>query len=251
MEHGMTRICLLGEMQVWRNDGSQVGPDDWRTGKTRDLLRLLALENGHVVRPASLIEKLWPEVSEERARNSLRTATSRIRRATGTHCVARRPHGIVLLESWVDVVEYRELVARAHVAARVGDHDRVLRLGKAAEDIHLGEFHADDDDSTWARAERRDLRRLRQGLLTDAATSALALERFPEAVDLATVAVRLDRTSESAHRVLMQGHAELGEITHGLRVFEAYRVQLAEELGADPSPRTMELHLDLLRGRRS
>lgn len=248
MEHGMTRVRLLGEFRVWRPDGSEVGPDEWRTGKTRDLLRLLALENGHVVRPSSLIEKLWPDVSEDRARNSLRTATSRIRRATRTPCVARRLHGIVLLDAWVDVVAYRQLVTYAHVAARAAEHDRVLRLCRAAEHLHLGEFHAYDDDSEWARAERQELRRQRQEMLTEAAESAAELEQFREAVDLATIAARLDRTSEAAHRVLMQGHAELGEVANALRVFETYRARLAEELGADPSPQTLELHLDLLRG---
>lgn len=251
MEHGLTRIRLLGEFRVWRPDGSLVGPEEWRTGKTRDLLRLLALENGHVVRPDSLIEKLWPDASADHARNSLRTATSRIRRATGTPCVVRRLHGIVLVDSWVDLVEYRGLVSRARVASRQADHDRVLRLCRAAEHLHVGEFHAYGDDSVWARAERQDLRRLRQELLTEAAGSALALEQFREAVDLATVAARLDRTSEAAHRALMQGLAELGETAAALRVFETYRAQLVEELGADPSPQTMNLHLNLLRGRRT
>lgn len=248
MEHGLTRIRLLGELRVWRPDGSLVGPEEWRTGKTRDLLRLLALANGQVVRPDSLIEKLWPDVSGEKARNSLRTATSRIRRATGTACIVRRLHGIVLLDSWVDVVEYRALARRAHVASRGAEHERVLRLCRLAEHLHVGEFHAYDDDSVWARAERQDLRRLRQDLLTEAASSALALGQSREAVDLATVATRLDRSSEAAHRALMHGLADLGEIAAALRVFETYRAHLAEELGADPSPQTMQLHLDLLRG---
>ncbi len=46
----------------------------------------------------------------------------------------------------------------------------------------------------------------------------------------------------------MRAHAELGEIGSALRVFEAYRARLAEELGADPSPQTTQLHLRLLRG---
>ena len=85
-------------------------------------------------------------------------------------------------------------------------------------------------------------------MLTEAATSALALELFREAVDLATIAARLDPTSEAAHRALMRGHAELGEVASALRAFETYRANLAEELGADPSPETRKLHLQLLRG---
>lgn len=249
MAHGVIRIRLLGEFRVWRSDGSMVGPDEWRTGKTRDLLRLLALENGDVVRPASLIQKLWPDVSEDRARNSLRTATSRIRHAVGAPCVVRRLHGIVLLDSWVDLVEFRELAGRARVAAREAEHERVLLVCRAAERLHATEFHAYDDESEWARAERGDLRRLRQEMLTEAATSAVALARFREAVDLAATAARLDPTSELAHRALMRGHAELGEVASALRAFETYRAHLAEELGADPSPATRELHLQLLRGK--
>lgn len=251
MELGLTRICLLGELRVWRPDGALVSSEEWRTGRTRDLLRLLALDHGRLVRTASLTEKLWPDASPEKARNSLRTAASRIRSAVGTPCVVRRLDGLVLVDAWVDVVEYRELASRARVAARAGDDERVLRLCEAAETLYVGEFHAFDDDSQWARAEREDLRRRRQELLVDGASSALALERFREAVDLGTVAARLDGTSETAHRVLMQGYAALGEVGNALLVFERYRSRLAEALGADPSPQTMELHLELLRGRRS
>lgn len=245
----MIRIHLLGELRVWRADGSEVRPDEWRTGKTADLLRLLALENGHVVRPAGLIAKLWPDVSEDRARNSLRTATSRIRRATRSTCVVRQLDGIVLRDAWVDTVELKELLREAHIAARESEHARVLELCRAAERLHGGEFHAHDDDSEWATTEREELRRARQLMLSDAAAAALELQQFREALDLATVAARLDPTSEAAHRALMRAHAELGEVASALRVFESYRAHLAEELGADPSPQTQELHLHLLRGK--
>lgn len=246
-EDGRIRVQLLGELRVWRADGSEVEPDEWRTGKTTDLFRLLALEHGHVVRPAGLIVKLWPDVTDDRARNSLRTATSRIRQATHSTCVVRRLEGLVLEGAWVDAVEFRELAKVAHLAAREGDDARVLRAAEAAEDLHLGEFQAYDDESDWATTVREDLRAIRQEMLSEAAGAALALGQSREALDLATIAVRLDPTSETAHRALMRAHAELGEVANALRVFEGYRAHLAEELGADPSPETRELHMRLLR----
>jgi SARP family transcriptional regulator, regulator of embCAB operon len=84
-------------------------------------------------------------------------------------------------------------------------------------------------------------------MLTEAAEAALATGVPREALDFAKTAVALDPTSEAAHRSLMRAHADLGEIGGALRVFESYRAHLAEELGADPSPQTLELHVQLLR----
>jgi DNA-binding SARP family transcriptional activator len=61
------------------------------------------------------------------------------------------------------------------------------------------------------------------------------------------LAVELDPTNETAHRLLMRAYAALGETAAGLRDFEVYRRHLAEELGVDPSPETRALHLELLR----
>jgi DNA-binding SARP family transcriptional activator len=242
------RVRLLGQLHVIRTDGTTVGIDEWRTGKTMDLLRLLALENGRAVRPDRLIGKLWPDAPPERARGSLRTASCQIRRTIGTNCIVRHPEGLVLQDAWVDAVRYLEDAARVAVAARSAHHSRVLDIARSAEQLYTGDFRAYDDDSTWAVAERAHIAAARLDLLCDAATSALALHLPREAADLAAEAVRLYDGSETAHRLLMTAHAELGDIGTALRVFESYRVQLATELGADPSPQTQALHLRLLRG---
>ena len=52
--------------------------------------------------------------------------------------------------------------------------------------------------------------------------------------------------SERASRVLMLGHAALGEVHHALAEFERIREVLADELGVDPSPQTRAAHLKVL-----
>jgi two-component SAPR family response regulator len=239
---------LLGGLDVVRPDGTTVAVDEWRTGKTMDLLRLLALENGRTVRPSYLIDKLWPDAKPERARGSLRTASSQIRRAIGTNCIDRHPEGLLLLGAWVDVVRYLEDAVRVAEAARSGQDARVLDIARSAEQLYGGDFRAYDDDSVWAAEERERIVLARHQLLCDAATSALALRLPREAADLAAEAVRINDASETARRLLMVAHAELGEVGTALRVFESYRVQLATELGVNPSRQTRELHLRLLRG---
>jgi SARP family transcriptional regulator, regulator of embCAB operon len=242
------RIHLLRDLRVDLPDGSTVPIRAWRTSKTRDLLRLLALNNGHPVRQTSLIDKLWPDASLDRARGSLRTAASQIRRSTQHDCVVRRPDGLVLRGAWVDAIEFQNLAHRVQVASRGQSHAEAVRLARRAENLYAGDFHADDDDCDWARTEREHLVSARQLMLSSAAESALTTGQLRDALELARTAVRLDPSSETAHRSLMRAHAELGEVGSALRVFESFRAHLAAELGADPSPQTQELHLGLLRG---
>jgi DNA-binding SARP family transcriptional activator len=246
--HCDIRIRLLGELQVLRPDGTVVAADEWRTGKTMDLLRLLALSNGRPVRPESLTEKLWPNASPDRARASLRTACSHIRRAVQTNCVVRQLQGLVLQGAWVDAAEFLDHARRVQAAAHDAEHTQVLALVDSAEQLYRGAFQAFDDDSDWARTEQDHLERTRHKMLCAAAAAALELRLFGEALDFANCAARSDLTSETAHRHLMSAHAGLGEVGGALRVFESYRAHLAEELGADPSPQTSELRLQLLHG---
>lgn len=248
MTQEQIQVRLLGPLDVRRLDGSAVAVEEWRTGKTMDLLRILALVVGRPVRPATIIERLWPDASPEHGRGSLRTASSRIRHAIRTNCVVRRPDGLVLQDAWVDTVYFLQAAHRASAAARTGHDTRVLAIAHAAEELYTDDFHAADDDSAWAVAEREHLSRARHEMLCDASAAALNLHQHRDALTLATTAAQVDRSSETAHRLLMRSHAALGDVGSALRTFETFREHLARELGADPSPQTRDLHLRLLRG---
>ncbi len=242
------QVRLLGGFEVVRADGSVVEGTEWSTRKTKDLLRLLALGAGRPVRTAHLIATLWPAATPEHGRGSLRTAASQIRRTVGVECLLRHPEGLVLVDTQVDAVDFLAHVRDAHRASREGRPDDAVAIAARAEACYTGDFHASDDDSDWALGERHRLQAARQGMLAEAAKCALQVDRHLDALQLATLAVELDPLSEGAHRTLMLAHVELGEIAGALRVFEDYRARLAEELGADPSAQTQELHLRILRG---
>ncbi len=237
---------MLGPLEVIRPDGTLVEPSAWRTGKTMDLLRILALENNQPVRSSSLVGLLWPDVDPAHGRGSLRTAASTIRAAVGQDVVTRQHGDLVLVSASVDLDDYRDLVAAVSRATARGDDHEAMLLIEAAEALYRGDFRANDDGQRWATFAREEFRRLRQRSLTDATTCALRLGHFREALELAYATVRLDPSSESAHRALMRAHAELSEIGQALMIFETYRTRLSEELGIDPSRETKELHLKIL-----
>jgi DNA-binding SARP family transcriptional activator len=239
-------IRLLGSLRVRRGDSSVVDASEWRTGKTLDLLRLLALDADQPVRIDSLLEKLWPDVDEARGRASLRTAASQIRRTLRTDCVARRLGGLVLTNAWVDVAAFRDLAVEARASRRADDHARVVGLTREAEAAYLGDFEAHDGGSSWAVETRESLAAMRRSMLTDAAESAVELSWMRDAIDLAESAISADPYSERAYRALMRAFAGLGETDRALRVFSDLRTVLAEELGVTPSRQTTALQMSIL-----
>lgn len=241
------RIRVLGDLRVTRRDGSDVRVEEWRTGKTRDLLRILALGDGRPIRADHLTEQLWPDVPSHRARNRLRTAASQIRVTLRDRSVVRHPDGLMLTGAVLDAHQFAAMAVRAGVAAGRGDYGAVLPIARAAERLYRDDFHADDDDSEWAVDERARLQQLRWTLACDAAEAALSEHYDREALAFASLAVQLDPMFEHGHRLLMRAHASMGEVAAALRAFESYRRRLAEELGVDPSPETRALHLQLLR----
>jgi DNA-binding SARP family transcriptional activator len=240
-------VHLLGGFHIVRADGSIVESGALGTGKTVDLMRILALDNGRLVRSKSIIEVLWPDVVPSRGRGSLRTAASRIRSAVGQDCIERQSGDLKLVSAVVDVDEYRELVKWARQAASRRAHAETLLLVEASEAMYLDDFHASDDEGPWAVYARSELMQVRRGALANATQAALECGRFDEALALAETAVHLDPTCEGSQRHLMRAYVGLGEIGQALRVFEIYRAHLAEELGIDPSRATRELHLHLLK----
>ncbi|AWB91418.1 bacterial transcriptional activator domain-containing protein [Aeromicrobium chenweiae] len=244
--HDRIEIRMFGRLFVRRSNGAVVEADEWSTGKTTDLLRLLALNNNRAVSVHSIIDKLWPDVEEDKARASLRTAVSRVRHVLDEPCIERHLGGLVLRNAWVDVTAFQSAAHDLGAALRAGDHARVVSLAREAEALYVAEFRAYDDKSFWATQTRDSLLLNRQALLADAGESALKLQWMRDAIDFSTLAISEDPCFERAHRTLMQAHSALGEIELALRAFEHLRVCLSQELGADPSPQTRALHIQML-----
>ncbi|GHJ59643.1 hypothetical protein NOK12_21610 [Nocardioides sp. OK12] len=224
-------------------------PSDWRTGKTMDLLRMLALHVERPVRVETIIERLWPDASRERGRGSLRTAVSEVRRLLGDKDSVVRIHdSLVLTGVWVDVAAFEQIAARVRVMREQGRPSEGAMAALDARDLYRDDLHAYDDDHSWVRSERERLRLVRQDLLTDAAECAVAIGCHREAATLAKAALHFEPTSEIAVRTLMTALSGLGDVAHALRVYADFRACLVDDLGVEPSHQTRGLHLRLLRG---
>jgi DNA-binding SARP family transcriptional activator len=238
-------VRILGPAEVYRDDGTVVDAREWRTGKTLDLLRMLALAPGRPLPADMLLAALWPDSPLHRAQSSLRTATFRIRQVLGRDCLERNPGGLQLNDVQVD---FRALARQTRALLRAGDTSAAVMTAQRADAWYRGDLRAHDDTADWVVTERRVLDSTYQGLLGDAAEAAAALGLAREAVEFADRVLRRNPFSERASRVVMRGYAELGETSSALREFERCRRLLATELGVDPSPQTREVYLGVVRG---
>lgn len=247
----LVEVRLLGDFRVVRADGEEVDARQWRTSKSADLFRMLAVEGGRPVAVARIAEVFWPDVEPGRARASIRTAVAHLRRAVGPGVVERVGDQLRLHHVWVDVVELRRLYARARVDARAGDSASVVRQAWAVEALYLGDLVVADVGSPWADEARRTLASGRADLLAEAAHAAVALSWLRDAADLAEAAIALgDGVSESACRSAMLAYAGMGQIDRAVRIFSDCRAVWSEELGTDPSPLTMSVFTQVLQGAR-
>ena len=140
---------------------------DSRTS-ARALFKLLLCAPGRQASKSLLAGILWPEVEEERARESLRSAYKVLRKvlrtAGGEELIAQRTTDEILhlaeqTRLWVDADAFEELVSQA---SRTVSPDATLALWEEANALLRGEFFADDQSAEWAR--HRLVKKRQQGL---------------------------------------------------------------------------------------
>src|SRR5437660_5538388 len=107
------QIGILGSFEVRTDDGVLA---DVPGTRLRALLTALALEPGHVVPKATLIDWIWGEAPPSDAANALQRLVSRLRKALPDGLVEGQPNGYRLTKvapDSVDAVRFERLVGQA------------------------------------------------------------------------------------------------------------------------------------------
>ncbi|XVS66500.1 BTAD domain-containing putative transcriptional regulator [Actinosynnema sp. CA-299493] len=239
------QIGTLGPFEVRTDDGVLA---DVPGARLRGLLIALALEPGHVVPKASLVDWIWGENPPSDATNALQRLVSRLRKALPEGAVEGQPNGYRLLVApdAVDAVRFEHLVTRAR-GEEAPQRVRLLRealalwRGTAMQDVGLQDSEA--FDATVTRLDG-----LRLTALEDRFDAEVGLGRgadlVPELTDLAAAHPMRERFAVALMRALVA----TGRDTEALLVYERTREALADALGVDPSPELSALHVALLRG---
>ncbi|MEV8593529.1 BTAD domain-containing putative transcriptional regulator [Streptomyces sp. NPDC052012] len=193
--------------------------------------RLLAFMGlrGRVCRTV-LAGTLWPDVTEEHARGSLRTTLWKLPRGEPPLIACCGDSLVVSPALHVDV-HFLTRTALEVVEDRGSPcHTRPALEILTGEDLLLGW------DEDWVLVERERLRQLRLHAL-DALAEALIRQGRPAlAMEAAWAGVRAEPLRESAHRAVVSAHLAEGNISEAVRHYDAFSQLLNDELGVPPSP---------------
>jgi DNA-binding SARP family transcriptional activator len=222
----MLRIHAVGGFQVEVDGRDRTSPTPDRATA---LLAWLALNPGSHRRSA-VAARFWPDVLDDSARASLRSALWSLRRRLGEDAngalVATRDHVGLSGEVWVDVAEARRLRAE-------GLLEDALALGD-------GELLPGLEDE-WAYDARDEHRGWMVALLEELAVGAEAKGDIRAAVELSRRAAALEPLAEDVHRSLMRRLADAGDRPAALTVYSELRTRLLKTLRIGPSDETREL----------
>jgi DNA-binding SARP family transcriptional activator len=227
-------VRLLGGLSA-AVDGRPVElPADARA---RELLARLALSPGPHPRSA-LAGRLRPDVPEDSARKTLRSALYELRRALG-------PAG-----SDAMVVTGQQVGLSDSVRVDLREFRRHLAAGalEAAADAGRGELLA-GFDGDWALRARDEHAAELAGVLGRLAARAEEAGDLPAAVAWARRRMDVEPLAEAAHRELIRLLALDGDRPAALTAARAMSERLRSELGIPPSAATRALVEDVRRGR--
>ena len=219
----MLRARLLGALEVELN-GTAISASP--SQRPWAVFAYLALAS-HSVPRAELASRFWPDVLDQSARASVRSALWALRRQLGDALVVdgERVGLQDAQEVWVDVHEFDRLAE--------ADPDAALELCR-------GELLEGLEDE-WALSARERHRERVIAVLERLARAAEQRGEVREAVELTRRQVERDPFDEDAHRRLIMRLDASGDRAGAVRSYRTLTERLRRELGVAPSSQTREL----------
>jgi predicted ATPase/DNA-binding SARP family transcriptional activator len=239
------RVGLLGSLEVRDADDRVIAIP---TGKQQALLALLAINAGRVVPTEQVVDALWGEDPPPRVRNGLQALASKLRSALGAAdlvVMRGRGYALELPADAIDLQQYESLVTAARAVGE-NDPERAIALYAKADALWRGTALVDFAYEEFAPATIARLEELRLAAIEERVDLELALGNQAEGIVELETLVASYPLRERLRGQLMVALYRAGRQADSLRVFQAGRHSLAEELGLDPGPELRRLEAAIL-----
>jgi DNA-binding SARP family transcriptional activator len=247
------RIYLTGRLTLESSAGL-LDETELPARQGRLAFAYLVMERRRPLPRQELAQAIWGDEAPDAWDASLSALLSRLRRLFRTIALdgdIETVSGSVSLhlpaDTWVDVDEARNAIDDAEGALRAGRHGEAWTHAAVALSITVRGFLA-GEELPWVVRERERLRTDHVRALECLAEASLSLGDAVAALRYARECAHLEPYRESAYERMMRAHLASGNRAEALRVYEALRSLLAEELGTDPSAPLEAAYLKALRG---
>jgi DNA-binding SARP family transcriptional activator len=241
---GAWRLNLLDGLRLTR--ARQLIPI---TSRGQRLTALLALRGPQT--RTMIGGMLWPEVSEARARTSVRAAVRDLNLQAPGLLVSTafdvRLDPAIPIDVQTFMAQARQLLQGGpslDAGARPIDLPDALELTPGGA---LGGRLLPGWQDDWVVAEAERLHQLRLHALDALVHQLVQLTDYAVALQVALAAVSIDPLRESTHRTAMQVHLAEGNTVEALRQYERFRTTLRAAMNIEPSRRMLDLVNEILR----
>jgi DNA-binding SARP family transcriptional activator len=230
-------LSLLGRFELSGPDG----PVDLPSKKLAGLLAYLACTAPRPQQREKLAALLWGSFFEAQARQNLRQALFRLRRAMGENALTGEGDEIALAPGVVDCDANRleALIregSRASLAEAVG-----LYKERLLADVAI----AEEAWADWVAGEQQRLEGLTLDALVRLGEMELALGYAEKALEAGHRGLAINNIREDAHRLVIQALAAGGRKAEALKHFQDLVALLKRELNTEPDAATKSLVADL------
>jgi DNA-binding SARP family transcriptional activator len=248
------RVYLCGRVTVERNgrvliDAALAGPQG------RLLLAFLGTRRNQPVSKAQAIDAVWGTRKPPSADTAFNALISKLRAVLRTLGVPP-PHGVAtevgtyqlfLPAAWVDIEYARIAIDRAEGALRRDAWCEAWSNANVTAAIACQPF-LPDDQHAWVQRQRAIISRIWRRALLVLSTVSTRNAEYELGIQHAAGALEAEPFDELACQTLMRAHAAAGNRAEALRVYARCRKLFRDELGAEPSAKTANVFLGILRG---
>ncbi len=246
----LLKVNLFGGLEVRIGD-KLLDPSSFRRQKVKTLLALLVIKDGRDTSRDALIQALWPHAPSTSARNNFYTIWSNLRSALvlpdGSCPYLIRQQNVCRLEGSLlrsDIAAFDKLCRK--LLFDVLDEQAWSEISSEI-DGHFSNELLPGTTGVDAIDHLRTECRVRLGDALVAASHRLIREGRPrEALWFARSALMRDQSREDAYAAVMEAQISAGQRAAALDTYFRCRRYLVDELGIDPSLKTIALYREII-----
>lgn len=238
-------IRLFGPLQV---QCPGVQEEDALPGqRLKELFAFLLLRDGRPCHRESVAEEFWPAQSQGVARKYLRQYLWRLR--NGLRAMGWFDHGgeLTMDREWVSLTKSDDMFVDAVELLREHRALASCTLIEPAFVARLTEILATSRGQflptcyeEWCQAQRTLLDTVRVELLDRLIRHHEARSEHSAALGLARLSLEIDQSRERTHRDIIRLHLHRADRSSALRAFQEMQIILRDELGVEPSLRSVD-----------
>jgi DNA-binding SARP family transcriptional activator/predicted Ser/Thr protein kinase len=248
------RVYLTGGVRVERG-GSLIRQRSFSFPYAALAFAYFVCERGRPIPGGDLAGIFWPDTPPADSETVIRATTQKLRRALARQALGfnLRVSGRELYEldapsdTWVDIEAAAAAIHDAEGELRAGRPAGAFGPSAVAHHIARRPFLV-GEGGRWVDAQRERLRGILVRALECRGEVFLWNREILLAIEAAKEAIALEPFRETAHQLLIRGHAALGNAADAQRAYYHCREILAARLGIEPSSQTDRVYQTALGG---